>query len=557
MSHCVFSYFFLFCFHLSLSQQIPVSIRADITKPTGEMKPFWSFFGYDEPNFTTRKDGQKLLTELKQLSPVTVYIRTHNLLTSKGNSNGPDLKWGFTDAYKEDARGNPGYNWTIVDSIIDTYIHRGLKPLMEIGFMPEDLSSKPLPYEHTWSTGGNIWTGWTYPPKDYNKWRELVKQWVAHSILRYGKQEVVSWLWEVWNEPDIGYWSGTFEEYCKLYDFAADGLKQACAECTIGGPHTTSPRNEKALNYLIQFIEHCLHGKNYATGKTGTPLGYIGFHAKGSPSFTEAHIRMDMGAQLKDIENAFKAIASFSELKNVPIIIGECDPEGCAACSEKRDPKYGYRNGTMYSGYTASSFAHIFELVDRYKVNLKGAVSWSFEFEDQEWFAGFRELATHGVDKPVLNIFRMFGMMNGQRILVTSTGAISTDSIIAKGVREKNDINSIACVNKNTASIMVWNYHDDDLPAAAVPVELTISGINKHKVHILHYRVDQQFSNAFEKWKEMGKPQNVTDAQYKELEKAGQLQLFTSPEWKETNNENAVLKFDMPMQSVSLIRLTW
>ena len=148
-------------------------------------------------------------------------------------------------------------------------------------------------------------------------------------------------------------------------------------------------------------------------------------------------------------------------------------------------------------------------------------------------------------------------MMNGQRIFVNSTGAVSTDSIIAKGVREKNDINSIACVNKNTASIMVWNYHDDDLPAAPVPVELTISGINKHKVHILHYRVDQQFSNAFEKWKEMGKPQNVTEAQYKELEKAGQLQLFTSPEWKETNNENAVLKFDMPMQSVSLIRLTW
>ena len=195
--------------------------------------------------------------------------------------------------------------------------------------------------------------------------------------------------------------------------------------------------------------------------------------------------------------------------------------------------------------------------MERYKVNLKGAVSWSFEFEDQEWFAGFRELATHGIDKPVLNIFRMFGMMNGQRILAQSTGAIRTDTIITSGVKGKNDINAIACVNNNTASIMVWNYHDDDLPATPVPVELTISGINKHKVHVLHYRVDQQFSNSFEKWKEMGKPQNVTTEQYKELEKAGQLQLFSSPEWKKTNNKNMVLKFDMPVQSVSLIRLTW
>ena len=152
-------------------------------------------------------------------------MRAHNLLTSKGNSPGPDLKWGYTDAYTEDKKGNAVYNWTVVDSIVDTYIQQGMKPLMEIGFMPKDLSSKPEPYEHTWSKGGNLWTGWTYPPKDYNKWRELVYQWVKHTIERYGKQEVTTWLWEVWNEPDIAYWSGTLEEYCKLYDYAADGLK--------------------------------------------------------------------------------------------------------------------------------------------------------------------------------------------------------------------------------------------------------------------------------------------------------------------------------------------
>ena len=547
----------LLCFRVADSQQLPVSIQVDVSKTVGDMVPFWSYFGYDEPNYTTRKDGRKLLTELTQLGPGMVYVRAHNLLTSKGNSPGPDLKWGYTDVYTEDKKGNAIYNWTVVDSIVDTYIQKGMKPLMEIGFMPKDLSAKPEPYEHTWSKGGNLWTGWTYPPKDYDKWRELVYQWVKHSIERYGKQEVTTWLWEVWNEPDIAYWSGTFEEYCKLYDYAADGLKRACQECTIGGPHTTSPRSDKAYRYLTSFIEHCLRGKNYATGKTGTPLQYIGFHAKGAPEFIDGHIRMNMGAQLKDIQRAFEAVNSFPELKNIPIIIGECDPEGCAACSEKRDPKYGYRNGTMYSSYTASSFARIYELMDQYKVNLRGAVSWSFEFEDQEWFAGFRDLATNGVDKPVLNVFRMFGLMSGERIHVQSDGGFNASDIIANGVRTRNDIHALAARNQNSVCVMVWNYHDDNITGVASPVMLTVNGVPKKNVLVHHYRIDQHFSNSYEKWKTMGSPQQVSTEQYKELENVGQLQLYTSPEWKVSNEGKTALTFDLPRQGVSLVQLTW
>ncbi len=557
MRRLMLSYILLVFCGVSFSQQTPVKIEVNASIPVGDMKPFWSFFGYDECNYTITKDGGKLLTELKNLSPVQVHIRTHNLLTSKGNSEGPDLKWSFTDAYKEDEKGNPVYNWIILDSITDAFIQRGIKPLMEIGFMPKDLSTKPDPYEHHWSTGGNLWTGWSYPPKDYNKWRELVYQWVKHCIDRYGKQEVTTWLWEVWNEPNIGYWSGTFEEYCKLYDYAADGLKQACSECIIGGPHTTSPRDEKAYNDLTKFIEHCLHGKNYATGKTGTPLQYIGFHAKGSPEFVNGHIQMNMGVQLKDIQKGFEAVNSFPELKNIPVIIGECDPEGCAACSETRDPKYGYRNGTMYSSYTAASFARIYELMDKYKINLKGAVSWSFEFENQEWFAAFRDLATHGIDKPVLNVFRMLGMMNGKRVMVRSNDELNAEDIITNGVRGENDINAIASKNGNAISILVWNYNDNDVKNNVSPVMLTVSGINKNKVLVHHYRIDDKFSNSFAKWKAMGKPQQISNEQYNELERAGQLQLFDSPEWKEVNNGKMVLKFDLPRQAVSLIQIAW
>jgi xylan 1,4-beta-xylosidase len=547
----------LICPYILSAQSSPVKIQIDAKTVEGEMKPFWAYWGYDEPNYTTRKDGQKLLSEFAQLSPVTVYVRAHNLLTSKGNSTGPDLKWGYTDAYKEDSKGKAIYNWTIVDSIIDTYVSRGIKPLMEIGFMPKDLSVQPDPYEHNWSKGGKIYTGWTYPPKDYNKWRELVYQWVKHSIERYGKEEVKSWLWEVWNEPDIEYWSGTFEEYCKLYDYAVDGLKKACNECTIGGPHTTSPRSEKAFSYLTRFIEHCLRGKNYATGATGTPLQYIGFHAKGAPEFIDGHIRMNMGVQLKDIERAFQAVNNFPELKNIPIIIGECDPEGCAACSAKRDPKYGYRNGTVYSSYTAASFARIYELMDQYKVNLQGAVSWSFEFENQEWFAGFRDMATHGVDKPALNIFRMFGLMSGQRVAVGTGNGLNAAAIITSGVRGRADIHAMAAKDKNALSVMLWNYHDDNIPVPASDVEISVNGLADGKVLMTHYRVDSSFSNSYEVWKAMGSPQKVSDEQYRLLERAGQLQMYASPEWVTVKAGKFIMKTDLPGQAVSLIKFTW
>ena len=123
-----------------------VTIKVDAGKPVGPMKPIWAWFGYDEPNYTYMKDGQKLLTELSKLSPVPVFVRTHNLLTTGDGS--PALKWGSTNAYTEDQDGKPIYDWTIVDRIVDTYLARGMKPLMQIGFMPEAMSVKPQPYRH-------------------------------------------------------------------------------------------------------------------------------------------------------------------------------------------------------------------------------------------------------------------------------------------------------------------------------------------------------------------------------------------------------------------------
>ncbi len=525
------------------------------------MKPIWAWWGYDEPNYTYMKDGQKLLTEIAALSPVPVYVRAHSLLVTDEGLRAA-LKWGSTNVYTEDDQGNPIYDWTVIDQIFDTYIQRGMKPFAQIGFMPKALSSKPEPYRHFWKPGAKyeeIYRGWAYPPKDYEKWAELVFQWVKHSVNRYGKEEVESWYWEVWNEPNIGYWQGTTEEYIKLYDYAADAVKRALPTARIGGPEGTGPGWDKAAEFLTTFLNHARNGTNYATGKKGTPLDFITFHAKGSPKLVDSVVQMNMGAQLNDVEKGFEIVASYPEFKNLPIIIGESDPEGCAACSEADYPHNAYRNGTMYSSYTAAAFARKFELADQYGVNLLGAVTWGFEFENQAWYAGFRDMATNGVEKPVLNVFRMFGMMSGQRVKVSGELNHNHESIIKNGVKgDKNDINALAAMDKNSATVMLWNYHDiNEKMGETSSVKLSLAGLPKNKLLVQHFSVDQEHSNSYNVWLNMGSPQNPTASQIKELEKAGQLKMASSPFWINADQSEFDLQLDIERQGVSLLKISW
>ncbi len=541
----------------NVQAQQPV-IKIDLTKKTGNMDPVWAWFGYDEPNYTYMKDGKKLLSEIAALSPVPVYVRAHNLLTTGDGT--PALKWGSTNAYTEDANGNPVYNWKIVDSIFDTYVQRGMKPIAEIGFMPEALSSKPQPYKHNWEPGNkynNIFTGWAYPPKDYKKWATLVYEWVKHSVQRYGKKEVESWYWELWNEPNIGYWQGTLQEYCKLYDYTADAVKRALPTAKMGGPHSTGPGWDKAREFLKTFLQHCISDTNYATGKIGTPLDFIAFHAKGGPRVVDGHVRMAIGNQLTDISRGFQLVDSFSALRHLPIIIGESDPEGCAACGMATNPENAYRNGTMYSSYTAASFARKYLLADHFKINFLGAVSWSFEFENQPWFYGFRDLATNGVDKPVLNVFRMFGMMKGNRVEVNSNRMYSLFSIRDSGVRKQTtDIGAIAAKDNRTATVMIWNYHDDDLPGETENVQLEIKGIQSANVTLQEYRIDKDHSNSYEVWKAMGSPQQPNKEQIALLEKAGQLEQTLSKH-KKVSKGLLQLKVPLPRQGIVFYKIQW
>src|ERR1700687_2587093 len=543
----------------ALAQQ-PVTIRVNAGQTMGPFKPIYGYFGYDEPNYTYTKNGSKLVGELAALSSVPVYVRTHFLLATGDGT--PGLRWGSTNAYTEDGTGKPVYDWTIIDRIFDTYLQAGAKPFVEIGFMPKALSSKPEPYHPTWIPGDankDYSIGWSYPPRDYARWGELVYQWVRHSVEKYGREQVASWYWELWNEPDISYWHGTPEEYDKLYDYTAAAVKRALPSAKVGGPASTGPSGAKAAAFLRQFLEHCDRGTNLATGTIGAPLDFITYHAKGRPSVVDGHVRMGMAKNAKDVDEGYQIVHSFPKFRNLPIVLSESDPEGCAACSARVYPQNAYRNGTLYPAYTAVMMKNIFELADRAKTNIAGMLTWAFQFEDQPYFDGFRTLATNGIDKPVLNLFRMLGLMRGDRLKTENSSRVPLTTILADGAGSDPDVDAFAVRADHELSGLAWSYHDDDLPGPQAKVSVDITGLPRGTKRVLqhHYRIDEMHSNSWAAWKKMGSPQQPSPEQYATLEAAGQLQQLDSPQWIDVREGATKLDLTLPRQGVSLVQLSW
>lgn len=541
------------------STEPPATITVNFSDKIGPYKPIYSWFGYDEANYTTMRNGKALLRELHDLSPVPVYIRAHHLLTSGDGK--AELKFSSTNVYREDGSGKPIYDFKILDEIFDEYKAAGVRPMVEFGFMPKDLAAdlpnRQVPYQVHYPKS-TISGASNNPPKDYKKWGDLIHAVTAHLVERYGKETVLQWYFEVWNEPDIDYWHSTAEDYWKLYDFAVANVKAVLPGARVGGPATTSPSNQKAYDYLKGFLDHVQRGKSLADGKA-IPLDFISFHAKGRPTIVDGKVTMGIKHELADADRGFSLISQYAKYRNLPIIISEADPEGCAACSSRVNPANNYRNGTLYPAYTATAFKALFDLQDKHKVNLLSMLSWSFEFEDKDYFEGFRSLSTNGINKPVLNLFRMLGLMSGTRVATRSDESVSLDTLVSTGVRDKADVDAMAAVDDHKATVLLWNYHDADKAAAATPTTVELTGLPASATRVLveHFRIDDTHSNAYTVWKAMGSPQQPTAEQYMRLKAEAGLQLLTPPTWVDVSGGKLTLKTELPRQSISLVKMTW
>ena len=534
------------------SSAFPVTVTVDASRDLGALPPIWRFFGADEPNYATATDGEKLLAELGSLRPGEVYFRAHNLMTT-GNGTA-ELKWGSTNIYTERG-GKPVYDFTLVDHIIDTYLAHGIHPYLEIGFMPEAMTSAPpgVPYHRLWKQGVDYKgspSGWSYPPQNYVKWAELVYQWTRHNVERYGRAEVERWYFEVWNEPDLDfYWTGQAADFYRLHDFAIDAVRRALPTARVGGPDVAGVGGA----FMDGFLRHISSGTNYATGKAGTPTDFLSFHAKGEPLMVAGHVRMGLARQLQIIDAAFSRITAIPELAHTPIVIGENDPEGCAACT---GPENAYRNDTVYSSYTAEVYARLWEMARQRKMSLQGALTWAFTFVGHPWFAGYRQLATHGVDLPVLNVFRLFARLGPDQIQATSSAEMPLEKIVLDGVRDEPDVGVLATRAENgRLDILLWHYRDDDVSGPVAEAELVVTGLPREQgLEARVWRVDHQNGDAFTAWKAMGSPNSPTQQQIDRLVRAARM--VSGPLRVDVSKGSAGLETQLPLQGVALIEIS-
>ena len=511
------------------------------------MRRIWRYVGYDEPNYTYTESGRALLRKLGQMADAPYLIRCHFLLCSGDGIGQP--KWGSTNVYTEDTEGHPIYTWDIIDQILDTIVETGCVPFVELGFMPEALSSAPKNVPYT----GPSAEAWGYPPRDYSRWMDLIRALARHCLVRYGLREVSRWTWELWNEPDIFYWRGTADEYCRLYDYTVAGLVSVLPQAKIGGPGTTSPANQKAGDFLRAFLQHCTQGENAVTGVQGTRLDYISFHTKGGGYGREPNAPKKtptLHELIRHVDAGLAIIAEFPELCGHEVILSECDPDGWAAGSIRENPNLAYRNSEYYASYFANAVCRLLRVGNDAGPRVDGMLTWAFQFEDREYFAGLRTLSTNGIDKPVLNVFRLLAMLGGSQV------AMSLDESSPVAASEGIPVSCVASLDGTGAIAILFVAHHDDWDVhTCAHVTLTLMGLDDHTAYdIAHTVIDADRANSHTAWLKMGSPQPPDDAQVRALMEAARLRpVRTGALTSEAGL--ATLSVELAAHSVHLVQL--
>lgn len=541
-----------------------VQITVDAAVDLGELAHNWTYIGYDEINYTSTPEGRELLAKFMGMHEQPYYVRPHHLFCT-GNCHG-FYKWGSTNAYLEDDEGKPIYDWSTVDVIFDTLLEHRCKPFVELGFMPQDLADTECynAAQDSWNAQSYRLFGWACPPKDYQKWHDLVVNLIQHCIERYGREEITTWYWELWNEPDIFYWRGTLEEFNKLYDYTVAAVKTACPEARVGGPATTNPApGSKAAEYLDRFLDHCANGINAVTGQQGTALDFITFHVKGGGYRADPRHRKQNPPSVQQIlahvKHGYDIIGKYPGYAGLECILSEIDPDGWAAGGAWDNANLNFRNTEYYPSFVAAAFDKVSAFARANGWNLK-LLTWAFMFVGERCFEGTRAFSTQGIDKAILNLFRLYAKVGTQWVAFASTGA--KDPLAYGdpwGMAEEADVSGFAArTDDDSLEIFIYNHHDNwDLEDEyTVELEITHLPFGQEMVKLQHYRIDQTHSNAYAEWQRQGKPTYPTPEQRAALVSHAGLELLEPPQTLQPSDGSISLSFTIPVHGISLLSLS-
>jgi xylan 1,4-beta-xylosidase len=493
------------CLFASSSFLFPASLLAQATQETISIdarqtaKPFPHFweemFGSGRAILSLRESYRDDLRQVEQITGFR-YVRFHAILDDE---NG---------VYSEDKQGNPVYNFTYVDQIYDGLLANGVKPFVELSFMPKLLAAR-LDYHPFW------YHPIVSPPGDYAKWNALIKAFAQHLIEHYGIDEISSWYFEVWNEPNIDFWTGrpAQQTYFELYDNTARALKAVSPKIRVGGPATAQAA------WVGDMIE-------YAT-KNQVPLDFVSTHAYGNdtamdvlghPAAIPPH-----GMVAAAVDKVHAQIAASSR-PDIPLIWSEFNAT------------YMSEPGITDSVYMGPWLANTIRECDG-KVNVMSYWTFSDVFEEQgvikkPFFGGFGLLAIYSLPKPAFNVFELLHTLGDERIPLRAQDVLVT---------KRKD---------GTLVLAAWNLAEPGAPAGTKTIRFDLKGIVPNTAVSIR-RVDATHGNVMAAYEKMGQPQYPTKAQQRELRKAAQL---SAPEVHPLHG--GAFTLEIPSQGLAVMMLS-
>ncbi len=538
------------------------SVRVDAAADQGELVRIWESVGYDEINWTYTPTGKRLLQKFRAAGDRPFHIRPHYVFCSGTGFGIPH--WGNGNVYHEDASGTPYYDFTIVDQTYDAIVGAGHHVLVELAFTPRDLlpdESASLVVESSPTVYSNYEAGaWAFPPRDYERWHDLVAAHVRHCLDRYGEAEVATWLWELWNEPDIFYWRGTPEQFYDLYTVTAAAVRSVLPQGQVGGPAVTG----SGVEFLRGFLAH--------TSAHDVPLDFVSFHTKGS-AFTPWRVYGPTGGpapeqqnpsahkMLFEIRRLLRVIGEFEQYRSLPAIVDECDAGVPAHYSVYDNANFAFQNTEYYPVFQAKIFKKILDLNTTEPVRVTQATSWSFYFEGERYFEGTRAFLTAGgVEKPLLNAYRMLSRLGPRRIQATSTAehpVALLDQAAGRCMPEEVDVLA-SRDDDGQLAVLVWRhaddqYHRDEQPTST---DVQVSGLPDGTYAVEHLRIDADHSNAHTVWAALGSPQDPTADELAAISARQGLEPLTDVGTVTVTGGTLALDVSLPLPAVSLLVIT-
>ncbi|WP_241680821.1 GH39 family glycosyl hydrolase [Pseudactinotalea suaedae] len=536
-------------------------VSVDAGADRGPLARLWESVGFDEINWTYTATGRALLRSFGELTDTGYHVRPHYVFCS-GNGFGVP-HWGNGNVYHEDADGNPYYDFTIVDQVYDAIVEAGHHVLVELAFTPRALLPEEAD-EYTVPSSPTTYSAyehgaWSYPPKDYERWGGLVAALVQHSVERYGLDEVQTWQWELWNEPDIFYWRGTPEQFYELYSVTARAVRSVIPDAKVGGPAVTGA----GVDFMRGFLAHTL--------AHGDPIDFVSFHTKGS-AFTPWREYGPTGGgpsekqnpsthkMLFEVRRLLRVVEEFPEYHDLPALVDECDAGVPAHYGFYDNANFAFQNTEYYPVFQVKLMKKLLDLNEAETVQIEQATSWSWYFEGERYFEGTRAFLTAGgIEKPLLNAYRALAHLGPNRIEATSDAAhpvSALDDAIATGASMPEEVDVLASRSEEGAvSVLVWRHTDDQyqVDEESAVVTVSITGLTDGEHVLRHHRIDADHSNAHTVWASLGSPQLPTEEQLAEIKARQGLEELEAEQRVSVTGGTLELTVDLPLPAVSLL----